>query len=202
MDFGLQNKVALVTGGSKGIGKAIARELAREGADVVISARTLSDLESAAQELEAETGRRVLPMQMDVTQRDQVDRVTAEVAQQLGGLHILVNSGSYPGGSPGATGPIDTLVDEALLTDFDVKYVGALRCCPRRHSIVERAGVGPDYQYQRRQCPQRRQLEWWRAQCFAGAYDQNVVQTSWAAWASQSTAFTPAPRERNARLAY
>ena len=87
MDFGLQNKVALVTGGSKGIGKAIALELAREGADVVISARTQSDLESAAQEIAAETGRRIVPMPMDVTQRDQVDRVTAEAAQQLGGLH-------------------------------------------------------------------------------------------------------------------
>ena len=142
MDFGLQNKVALVTGGSKGIGKAIALELAREGADVAISARTQSDLESAAQEIAAETGRRILPMPMDVTQRGQVDRVTAEAAQQLGGLHILVNSGSYPGGSPGATGPIDTLEDEALLTDFDVKYVGALRCARATIPLLKEQGWG------------------------------------------------------------
>ena len=89
---------------------------------MAISARTQSDLERAAQEIAAETGRRILPMPLDVTRRAQVDRVTAEAAQQLGGLHILVNSGSYPGGSPGATGPIDTLEDEALLTDFDVKW--------------------------------------------------------------------------------
>ena len=83
-------------------------------------------------------------MQMDVTQKDQVDRVTAEAAQQLGGLHILVNSGSYPGGSPGATGPIESLVDDELLSDFDVKYVGALRCARAApfaaHALPGRAG--------------------------------------------------------------
>jgi NAD(P)-dependent dehydrogenase (short-subunit alcohol dehydrogenase family) len=142
MDFGLHNKYALVTGGSKGIGKAIARELAREGVDVVIAARTLADLESAARELADETGRRILPMQMDVTQRDQVDRGTAEAAQQLGGLHILVNSGSYPGGSSGATGPLETLVDEALLTDFDVKYMGALRCARAAIPFLKAQGWG------------------------------------------------------------
>ena len=69
MDLGLQGKYALVTGGSKGIGKAIARELAREGADVVIAARTLADLEQTAREIEDETGRRIIPMVMDVSQR-------------------------------------------------------------------------------------------------------------------------------------
>jgi NAD(P)-dependent dehydrogenase (short-subunit alcohol dehydrogenase family) len=54
--------------------------------------------------------------------------MVAEAAQQLGGLHILVNSGSHPGGSPTATGPIETVIDEDLLRDFNVKYVGALSC--------------------------------------------------------------------------
>ena len=54
--------------------------------------------------------------------------MVAEAAQQLGGLHILVNSGSAPGGSTTATGPIETVIDEDLLQDFNVKYVGALRC--------------------------------------------------------------------------
>jgi NAD(P)-dependent dehydrogenase (short-subunit alcohol dehydrogenase family) len=142
MDVGLQNKLALVTGGSTGIGTAIALELARAGAGVVIASRTLADLEQAAQELGAETGRRILPMQMDVTQRDQVDRVTAEAAQKLGGLHILVNSGSYPGGSPGATGPIENLVDDELLSDFDVKYVGALRCARASIPFLKEQGWG------------------------------------------------------------
>jgi NAD(P)-dependent dehydrogenase (short-subunit alcohol dehydrogenase family) len=128
MDLGLRGKRAIVTGGSLGIGKAIARELAREGADVAIVARTKEPLEATAGELAAETGRRVVPLVADVTSREQVDGMVAQAAAQLGGLHILVNSGSYPGGSPTATGAIESVVDEDLLHDFNVKYVGALRC--------------------------------------------------------------------------
>ena len=128
MDLGLQGKNALVTGGSRGIGKAIALELAREGANVAIVACTLADLEKSAREIGSETAGTVIPLALDVTQRDQVDRVTSEAAEKLGGLHILVNSGLYPGGSAGATGPIETINEDDLMTDFDVKYVGALRC--------------------------------------------------------------------------
>jgi len=128
MDLGLRGRHAIVTGGSLGIGKAIARELAREGADVAIVARTKDRLGATARELAAETGRRVIPLVADVTSRAQVDAMVAQAAGQLGGLHILVNSGSPPGGSATATGPIETVVDEDLLHDFDVKYVGALRC--------------------------------------------------------------------------
>ena len=142
MDLGLQGKYALVTGGSRGIGKAIARELAREGADVVIASRTLSDLEQTAREIEDETGRRILPMALDVSHKDQVDRVTAEAAEKMGGLHILVNSGSYPGGSAGATGPIETIIDDELLADFDVKYVGALRCARAAIPFLKEQGWG------------------------------------------------------------
>ena len=99
MDLGLQGKHAIVTGGSRGIGKAIARELAREGVDVAIVARNKGDLETTARELAAETNRRIVPLAADVTSTEQVDRMVAEAAQQLGGLHILVNSGSAPGGS-------------------------------------------------------------------------------------------------------
>src|SRR5213594_98167 len=128
MDFGLQGKHALVTGGSLGIGRAIALELAREGVDVAIVARSKDQLEATARELAAQTGRRVLPLVADVTSKAQVDAMVAQAAAQLGGLHILVNSGSPPGGSATATGPIETVVDEDLLHDFNVKYVGALRC--------------------------------------------------------------------------
>ena len=128
MDLGLQGKRAIVTGGSLGIGKAIARELAREGADVAIAARTKDQLEATARELATETGRRVIPLVADVTSKAQVDAMVAQAARQLGGLHILVNSGSAPGGSATATGPIESVVDEDLLEDFNVKYVGALRC--------------------------------------------------------------------------
>src|SRR6202163_4026447 len=142
MDLGLRDKHAIVTGGSRGIGKAIARELAREGVDVAIVARNKADLEAAARELAAETNRRIVPLAADVTSKEQVDRTVAEAAQQLGGLHILVNSGSAPGGSTTATGPIETIVDEDLLQDFNVKYVGALRCSRAVIPFMKKEGWG------------------------------------------------------------
>ena len=142
MDLGLQGKHAIVTGGSLGIGKAIARELAREGADVAIVARTKERLEAAARELAAETRRRVISLACDVTSRAQVDAMVAQAATQLGGLHILVNSGSAPGGSATATGPIETVVDEDLLQDFNVKFVGALRCARAAIPYMKEQGWG------------------------------------------------------------
>jgi NAD(P)-dependent dehydrogenase (short-subunit alcohol dehydrogenase family) len=135
-------KHAIVTGGSRGIGKAVARELAREGVDVAIVARTAAELEATARELAAESNRRILPLAADVTSKDQVDRMVAEAAQRLGGLHILVNSGSLPGGSPSATGPIESVVDEDLLHDFNVKYVGALRCSRAVIPYMKKEGWG------------------------------------------------------------
>ena len=142
MDLGLSGKRAVVTGGSLGIGKAIARELAREGVDVAIVARSKDTLETAAHELSTETGRRVIPLVADVTSRGQVEGAMAQAAAQLGGLHILVNSGSPPGGSATATGPIETVVDEDLLHDFDVKYVGALRCARAAIPFMKQHGWG------------------------------------------------------------
>jgi NAD(P)-dependent dehydrogenase (short-subunit alcohol dehydrogenase family) len=142
MELGLQGKHAIVTGGSRGIGKAIARELAREGVDLAIVARSQEQLEMTARELADETGRRVLPLAADVTSKAQVDRMVAQAAERLGGLHILVNSGSPPGGSATATGPIETVVDEDLLYDFNVKYVGALRCARAAIPYLKEQGWG------------------------------------------------------------
>ena len=83
MDLGLQGKYAIVTGGSRGIGKAIARELAREGVDVAIVARNKDALDSAARDLGAGTNRRILPFAADMTNTEQVDRMVAEAARQL-----------------------------------------------------------------------------------------------------------------------
>src|SRR3989442_1292419 len=87
MELGLQGKHAIVTGGSRGIGKAIALELAREGVDVAIVARSKEQLEATARELAAETGRRVIPLAADVTSKEQVD----SMAVQLGRHGITVN---------------------------------------------------------------------------------------------------------------
>src|SRR5439155_800767 len=91
MELGLNGKNAIVTGGSLGIGKAIARELAREGVNVAIVARSKDQLETTARELEAETRRRVIPVAADVTSREQVDRMVAQAAVQLGRYGITVN---------------------------------------------------------------------------------------------------------------
>jgi NAD(P)-dependent dehydrogenase (short-subunit alcohol dehydrogenase family) len=68
--------------------------------------------------------------------------MVAKAADQLGGLHILVNSGSSPGGSRTAVGPIETVVDEDLLLDFNTKYVGALRCARAAIPHMKKAGWG------------------------------------------------------------
>ena len=68
--------------------------------------------------------------------------MVAQAAAQLGGLHILVNSGSAPGGSATATGPIETVVDEDLLQDFNMKYVGALRCARAAIPHMKEQGWG------------------------------------------------------------
>ena len=79
MDLGLAGKNAIVTGGSLGIGKAIALELAREGVNVAIAARTKGPLEAAAHEISVATGRRIIPVVADVTSRAQVDGMVAQV---------------------------------------------------------------------------------------------------------------------------
>ena len=142
MDFGLTGKKALVAGGGRGIGKAIARVLAEEGCDLVIAARSMEQLSATAQEISDAVGRAVTPMQLDVTQTDQVNRVVAAAAEQLGGLNIVVNSASLPGGSANAVGYIEEVDENALLSDFDVKYVGALRCSRAAIPLLKEQGWG------------------------------------------------------------
>jgi len=66
MDLGLKGKIAIVTGGSKGLGKAITRALAEEGVNVAICARGMVELQNAAKEIESETGMKILPLQADM----------------------------------------------------------------------------------------------------------------------------------------
>ena len=142
MDLGLRGKRAVVTGGSRGIGKAIAIELAREGVDLAIIARDPDRLASAADEIATGTGRRVLPFACDVKDRGRVEKTIDDAAAQLGGLQILVNSGSAPGGSATAVGRIETIVDEDFLDDFNVKYMGALRCARAAIPHLKASGWG------------------------------------------------------------
>ena len=126
MDLQLTGKRALVTGGSKGIGKAIARQLAWEGVDVVISARNAEELAATAGELAAETGRKVVGFAADTSKDAEVKALVAAAVEALGGLDILVNAAAKPGGQ--APPPKLAEVTDALFwDDVDVKVMGYLR---------------------------------------------------------------------------
>ena len=91
MDLGLGRKVAIVTAGSQGIGKAIAEELAREGVNVSICARGREDLEQVAKEI-GDHGPEALPVPADATVPEDVQRVVDETVRNFGRLDILVNN--------------------------------------------------------------------------------------------------------------
>jgi len=93
--FSLTGRVAIVTGAGRGIGKAIALGLADAGADVVVAARTASDIEATAGEITAK-GRKALAVPTDVRQSDQVDNLVDKAVAQFGTIDILVNNaGGY-----------------------------------------------------------------------------------------------------------
>lgn len=90
--FKLTGKVALVTGGARGLGKTMALALAEAGADVALAARTVGPLEATAAEVAAATGRRVKAFAVDVTSLADVTRMAAEVPAALGPIDILINN--------------------------------------------------------------------------------------------------------------
>src|SRR3972149_4445972 len=92
----LKGKVALVTGGSKGIGRAVAAAYAREGATVIVAARHRERLEAAAAEIR-KGGGDVVPLRADVVDRQQVQQLAGEIKRRFDGLHVLVNNASLLG---------------------------------------------------------------------------------------------------------
>jgi NAD(P)-dependent dehydrogenase (short-subunit alcohol dehydrogenase family) len=127
MDLELKGKRALVSGGSRGIGKAVARALAREGADVALLARDRERLAAAAAELSAAFGGRVLAVVADTGDDAQVERAVAEAAALLGGsIDILVNAAAEPGGYA-APPKLADLQAAFLQREIDIKVMGYVR---------------------------------------------------------------------------
>ena len=126
MDLELKGKRAIVTGGSRGIGKVIAWQLAAEGVDVVIAARGAEKLRATAKEIAAETGRRIIPVTVDTSNKASVDALIKSAVAELGGLDILVNNAALPGGISTAT-KLEQVIDEEALEDINIKVIGYLR---------------------------------------------------------------------------
>lgn len=127
MDLQLTGRTAIVTGGSKGIGKAIARVLANEGVDLAILARNPETLDATATEISGATGRKVIAIPTDTGNTPAVDSAVARAASELGRIDILVNCAAQPGGAPPRPG-IEHLPDENFLEQMNVKVLGYTRC--------------------------------------------------------------------------
>ncbi len=137
MDLGLTGKVAVVTGGSEGIGKAAALSLVREGARVAICARTPEKLEAAAAEIRAATGGEVIAIPCDVMQEAQVQSAIAQVVAKWGGVDILVNNAGTS-----AAAKFEDVKDETWETDLGIKVYGAIYCSRAAIPYMKRAGGG------------------------------------------------------------
>src|SRR6516164_2755975 len=137
MDLKLDGKTALVTGGSAGIGKGIARALAREGVDVAICARRKEPLEQAAAEIARETNRRILPIPADLSKDADAKNFVAQAHKALGRVDIMVNNaGSAPGGV------LEHLSEADWTQALQLKFMGYVRCLRYVLPIMIKQGGG------------------------------------------------------------
>jgi NAD(P)-dependent dehydrogenase (short-subunit alcohol dehydrogenase family) len=136
MDLSLEGKTAVVVGGTLGIGRALARGLARAGADVVATSRSQDGVESVAAEIE-QLGRRTLRMVSDVTDRASLVRVRDAMLAEFGKVDILVNSA-------GITRRVPTLdcTEEIWDSIMDINLTGTLRACQVFGSAMLERGDG------------------------------------------------------------
>ena len=124
MELGLKGRTAVITGGSKGIGRAIATRLAAEGVNLVLIARGKEQLEATAAKIHQDTGVRVLPVSADIAKADQIDASASAAKDVFGAVHIVVNN---------AGGPMRRMDRQILwpdadwISDLDNKILGALR---------------------------------------------------------------------------
>ena len=139
MELGLKGRTAVVTGGSKGIGRAIARGLAAEGVNVVLVARGKEQLDQTAAQIREKTGVTVLAVSADITKTDQVDASAAAAKDAFGAVHIVVNNAGSP------MRRMDRQIlwpDGDWLGDLDNKLIGALRVTRAFLPLIPADGTG------------------------------------------------------------
>ncbi len=122
MDLGLKGKVAIVGGSSKGLGKAIAMELAREGANVVVCSRNENVLLATAQEIGSQTGQQVLALPADVSKAADIESLVSKTVARFGRVDILINNA---GGPP--LGTFESLGDEDWAKALEMNLLSAVR---------------------------------------------------------------------------
>src|SRR5262245_22535642 len=123
MNLGLTGKVAIITGGSEGIGKAVALSLAREGAKVAVCARRPEVLERAAAEIRSLSRGEVFSQAVDVTKRAEIEQFITAVANHFGRLDILVNNAGRS-----AAKKFEDISDAEWEEDLDLKLMAAVWC--------------------------------------------------------------------------
>jgi NAD(P)-dependent dehydrogenase (short-subunit alcohol dehydrogenase family) len=141
MNLELQGKVAIVTGGSRGIGKAVAWQLAREGVDVALVARDQQALDDACSQITGDTGRRIVTFSADTGDDGAVKAMVEGVLKVLGSVDILVNCAAAPGGQ-GKPPVLAELTTDDLWSDVNVKVMGYLRTAREVAVDMKRRGTG------------------------------------------------------------
>jgi NAD(P)-dependent dehydrogenase (short-subunit alcohol dehydrogenase family) len=136
LDLGLKGKVAIVTGGSDGIGRATAIRLAQEGARVAICARRPEPLEKVANEIRS-SGGDAFAQAADVSKADDVERFIKAVAAHYGRIDILVNNAGSS-----VRGPFESVPDEKWKADIELKVFGAIRTCRLAVPYMKKQGGG------------------------------------------------------------
>ena len=136
MNLELKDKVAIVTGGTQGIGRAVALRLAQEGARVAIAARGRERLDAVAAEIRA-AGAEVAAVQADVGRAADCERLVAEALAAFGRIDILVNNAGTS-----ATGEFESVSDATWQEDFDLKLFGAIRLARLSIPHMKKQGGG------------------------------------------------------------
>jgi NAD(P)-dependent dehydrogenase (short-subunit alcohol dehydrogenase family) len=136
MQLNLQGKVAIITGGTQGIGRATAVMLAAEGASVVIAARGQELLDAVAAGIRA-TGGRVATVKADVSRAEDCARIVAGALEAFGRVDILVNNAGTSN-----TGAFESVTDETWQADFDLKMFGAIRLARLAIPEMKKQGGG------------------------------------------------------------